>query len=161
MIKAALLSKKCKKLSRLPKKDHVSYFGSSSIGILFNSNEYNHTLIEELKDSFSGDGKEIAYLAYSEKESDEKLSFCKKDISVSGKLNKDQLTFFTNQSFDFLVSLDTSGDINYKYVLALSKAICKVGINAEAHRDLLTLSFEKQSDQSQNIRDIIKYLKKI
>lgn len=161
MIKTALLNRKCRKLSKLPQNENPSYRSASSIGILYNSQEFEKGLIDELTDSFSGDGKETSFLAYTAKESEDRFSFCKKDVSISGELKKEPIGFFTDRAFDFLISLDTSGDINFKYVLALSKATCKVGIDSEPLQDLLVLSIKKSQDKSQNIQDIIKYLKKI
>ena len=139
----------------------MSYRKASNIGILYNSQEFERALIDELADSIKGDGKELATLAFTEKESPEKFSFCKKDVSVSGNLMKKPMDFFTNQTFDFLISLDTSGDINYKYVLALSKATCKVGINTEAYKDFLLMSIKPSSTDQEGMRDIVKYLKMI
>lgn len=161
MIKTALLNRKCKKLLKLQQNENQSYRRASSIGILYNSQEFERDLIEELTDSFSGDGKETSTMAYSVKESEDRFSYCKKDVSISGELKKEPVGYFTNRVFDFLISLDTSGDINFKYVLALSKATCKVGIDSDSLKDLLVLTFKKSDDKSQNIQDIIKYLKKI
>ncbi len=161
MIKTALLNRKCRKLSKLQKSENLPYRSAHSIGILYNSEEFEKGLIDELTDSFSGDGKETASMAYTAKETDDRFSFCKKDVSISGELKKEPVGFFANRAFDFLISLDTSGDINFKYVLALSKATCKVGINSDPLEDLLVLSFKKSEDKSQNIQDIIKYLKMI
>jgi hypothetical protein len=161
MIKKALLSRKCRKLSMVQQADHPTYLNATSIGILYNSDEFEKELIEELSDSFSGDGKETASLAYASKESEDKFSFCKKDISISGELKKESVGFFTNRVFDFLVSLNTSEDINFKYVLALSKASCKIGISSDPLDELLVLSIKQTEDKAQNISDIIKYLKKI
>ncbi len=161
MIKSALLSRKCKKLIKAQKKEHVTYRSASNFGILYNSQEFNRELVEELADSLKGDGKELAMLAFTEKESEEQFSFCKKDISASGNLNKDRIGMFTRQPFDFLISLDTSGDINYKYVLALSKANCKIGINSEAYDDLLMLAVKPSDNSSTSTQDVLRYLKMI
>ena len=159
MIKKALLNRKGKKLSRRRTNENLSYGKAGSIGILYNSEEFEKKLINELLDSFSVDGKETSTMAYSELESYDKYSFCNKDVSVTGELKKKPVGLFTNRMFDFLISLDSSGDINFRYVLALSKATCKVGINSEALNDLLMLSIKKSSDKSQDIREIIRYLK--
>ena len=156
-----MLNRKCKKLSKLPKSENQSYRSASTIGILYNSEEFEKGLIDELTDSLTGDGKETASMAFTLKESDDRFSFCKKDVSISGELKKEPVGFFTNRAFDFLISLDTSGDINFKYVLALSKATCKIGINSDPLKDLLVLSIKKSEDKSQNVQDIIKYLKMI
>jgi len=159
MIKSALLNRKCKRLSKLERNENLSYRNSNSIGILYNSQEFEKELIDELSDSFTGDGKEITSMAFTANESEDRFSFCKKDVSISGELKKAPIGFFTNRIFDFLISLDTSGDINFKYVLALSKATCKIGINSDPLNDFLVFSIKRSEDKSQNIQDIIKYLK--
>ena len=161
MIKSTLLNRKCKKLAKAQRKEHTTYRNASNFGILFNAEEFEQELIEDLADSLKGDGKELALLSFVEKESENRFSFCKKDISTTGNLGKESIGFFTNQPFDFLISLDTSGDINFKYVLALSKAACKIGINTEAYKELLVLSIKPSESREQSTKDITKYLKMI
>ena len=126
MIKNALLNRKARKASskRLAK-EHATYEEAESIGILYNSMEYPAADIQELRDDIKQDGKDVALLYFTDRESEDQFSFCKKDITVSGNLSKESMGFFTNRMFDFLISLDTSEDVNYKYVLSISKAICK------------------------------------
>lgn len=161
MIKNALLNRKCRKLAKRQSSNHPTYRDASNIGVFYNSDEFKSELIEELVDSLAGDGKEVAKLAFALKENSEPQSFWKKDISVSGNLNKEAIGFFTRQAFDFLISLDTSGDINCKYVVALSKATCKVGVNSDAYGDLLLMTIKASGNQSQDVKELLKYLKMI
>lgn len=161
MIKNALLSRKCRKLVKNQSTNHPTYRDATNIGIFYNSMEFSRELVEELEDGITGDGKEVTKLSFSEKENSDPFSFCKKDISVSGNLKKDSIGSFTRQAFDFLISLDTSGDINFKYVVALSKATCKVGVNSDAYGDVLLMTIKDSGNQSQDVKELLKYLKMI
>ena len=161
MIKNVLLKQRCKLLAKKKRKEHLSYENASTIGILYNASEYKRELIEELAESFKQDGKSLAMMAFTEKESEEPLTFTRKDISVSGSLTKEPVHLFIKQAFDFLIALDDSGDINFKYILALSKATCKVGMNSEAYGDHLVMSIKPSTGHSNGLEDIKKYLKMI
>ena len=123
----------------------------------------NHNLyvVDKLDELINGDGKCVAKIGFAEKPSEDNLIFSKKDISGTGTIKKDNLSFFINQSFDFLLSLDTSGNINYKYVLALSKSISKVGFETEQYYDLLQLSLKMDDSHPKAITNMVRYLKMI
>ncbi|MEQ9404104.1 MAG: hypothetical protein RIM99_10985 [Cyclobacteriaceae bacterium] len=161
MIKNALLNRKCRALSKNQNNEHSTYRNASSIGILYNAAEFQNYLISDLINSLEADGKTVARLAFTEKDSEDRFSFCKKNVSMTGNLTKDSISFFAQQRFDFLIALDLSGDMNFKYVLALSKASCKVGIDSESINDFLLMSIKASENQSQNIKELIRYLKMI
>lgn len=159
MIKSIFLKHKSKKGQT--NEDHGTYTNAHSIGILYNANEFTEVFINELTDQFKGEGKDVSKLGFVDKRTDLKLFFSKKDISGTGKIKKDIVSFFINNKFDFLISLDTIGDINYCYVLAQSKAICKIGLEAKAHSQLLQLSLKPENDLERSAMNVIKYLKMI
>lgn len=162
MIKNTLLNQRCKRLAKRQPQEHSSYVNSTSIGILYNKDEYDTDLIQNvLGDNLKKDGKEISMLAFEQKENDVPYSFSKKNISISGDLDKDSVNYFLKQPFDFLITLDTSGDIHFKYVLALSKAVCKIGIYAKAHSELLLMTLKPSKNPEESMEDLIKYLKMI
>lgn len=161
MIKNAVLNRKCRKLAKIQSSDHSTYLEASNIGIFYNSSEFKSELIDSLADSLAGDGKGVAKLSFVEKENGAPFSFCKKDISISGSLNKESIERFTKQQFDFLISLDTSGDINCKYIVALSKATCKVGMSSDAYKHLLVMTIKRSGNQAQDVQDLLKYLRMI
>lgn len=162
MIKNALLNRKAKKAtSKRKESNHSTYEGAESIGILYNSLEYSAADIQALRDDIKQDGKDVALLYFTERETEDQFSFCKKDVSVSGNLSKESVGFFTNRMFDFLISLDTSEDVNYKYVLSISKAICKVGLESEGYTEQLQLAFKPSGNPSEDIRGLLKYLRMI
>ncbi len=142
-------------------KDHCTYKEASNIGILYNGDEFSLDTITKLEELLKGDGKSVARIGFIEKPSEDPLVFSKKDISGTGTIKKDNLTFFINQSFDFLISMDTSENINFKYVLALSKATCKIGFETEQYYDLLQLSLKMDESQPKAVANMVRYLKMI
>ncbi len=159
MIKNLFLKHKGK--PTIADKEHCTYAEASNIGILYNSNEFNSDTIGKLEELLKNDGKDVAKIGFADKPSENVLIFNKKDISGTGSIKKDNLNFFINQSFDFLISLDTSENLNYKYVLALSKAICKIGIETKQYNDLLQLSLKMDESKSKSVANIVRYLKMI
>ncbi|MEM9338984.1 MAG: hypothetical protein AAGA66_09670 [Bacteroidota bacterium] len=162
MIKNTLLNQKCKRVAKRRTQEHSSYVSATHIGILYNKDEFETNLVRSvLEENLKDDGKNISMLAFQQKETDVPYSFSKKNITISGDLDKDSANYFIKQSFDFLITLDTSGDIHFKYVLAMSKAVCKIGIYSKAYSDLLLMTLKPSKNPTESIEDLIKYLKMI
>lgn len=159
MIKNIFLNHKGKPTNAT--KEHCTYADARNIGILYNADEFSPEVIQKLEELLKSDGKDVAKIGYADKPSEDKLVFHKKHISGTGTIKNDTLTFFINQTFDFLVSLDTSENINYKYVLALSKATCKIGFETEQYYDLLQLSLKMDETTAKAIANMVRYLKMI
>ncbi|MEP0985269.1 hypothetical protein [Ekhidna sp.] len=159
MIKNLFLNYKGK--PTIATKENCTYAEASSIGILYNVDEFNPESIGKLEELLTSDGKEVEKIGFVEKPTDEKFIFHKKDISGTGTIRKANLSKFINRSFDFLISLDTSENINFKYVLALSKATCKVGFETDQYYDLLQLSLKMDESKPKAIANIVRYLKMI
>lgn len=163
MIKSIFLNQKSK--ARKNQQAHCTYQESSSIGILYNAEEFSDAIIDELIDGFEADLKTVGKLGYIDKapdpESVQNFIFTRKDISGTGGIKKDSISFFTNQSFDFLVSLNTSQNINYKFILATSKAVCKVGLETDWYQELLLMSIKPEDQKVASVKSLVKYLKMI
>ena len=142
-------------------KEHCTYAEAKNIGILYNAIEFDPAIIDNLEEQLKGDFKEVAKAGFTDKPSEDQLLFDKKDISGTGTIKKDRLSFFINQSYDFLISLDTSENVNFKYILALSKANCKIGFETESYYDLLQMSLKIEDDKNQSVENLIRYLKMI
>ncbi|MEM0940326.1 MAG: hypothetical protein AAF600_13965 [Bacteroidota bacterium] len=145
--------------------NHSTYEKAQSIGVLYNADEFQDSLISNLIEVLKKDGKIVMKLGFVVKPNDPKTSknfiFTGKDISSIGSIKKNNISSFANQSFDFLISLNTFGNINYKYVLAICKAICKVGLEAKAYQDLLLMSLRLSAKKENPAINLIKYLRKI
>ncbi len=161
MLRDFLLNRKCKALSKRRISGHSTYSASRNIGILFNATEFDVGLIKGIWREMQKEGKKVSLLALSQQESNDNLRFCKKDISGTGAIRKGAIDTFSSQPFDFLISLDTSSDINFKYVLALSKASCKVGLSTRAYRNLLEMSVKPEQYPAMSVKTLMKYLKMI
>ncbi|MEO1253494.1 MAG: hypothetical protein AAFY41_01230 [Bacteroidota bacterium] len=142
-------------------KEHCQYKDAKSIGILYDAAEFNSLTIHELENNLKSDGKDVAKVGFQDKPSEDPLIFDKKAISGTGSIKDNHLTFFINQPFDFLITLDISENVNLKYVLAISKATCKVGFETEQYVDLLQMSLKMESDKKQAVQSLLKYLKMI
>lgn len=142
-------------------KEHPTYTESTTFGILYNADEFDGNALSDLKQSLEQDSKVVSLMGFTENPNEDVNLFCKKDISATGAIKKEHLNFFSQQTFDFLISLDTSENLNYKYILAICKATCKVGIEAEQYFDLLQLALRKESDNNTALRNLVKYLKMI
>jgi hypothetical protein len=140
---------------------HCTYVDSKSIGILYNRDEYSKEIIEDLSDNLKGDDKEVSLLGFESKPQENSPYFSKKDISNTGVFKKESVQFFVNQSFDFLISLDSSENMNYRFVLALCKSRCKVGIESEEYYELLDMALKKSNTPLESMKSVVKYLKMI
>lgn len=159
MIKRTLLKWKCKNLARTQPSEHVGYTHATRIGILYNAIEFSHRLISEFIKIMGRHGKDVTGLAFTDVESQKLSTFNRKDISIFGKLKKETMQDFVYQNFDFLIALDRSGDPHFKYMLALSKAHCKVGIDHHAYRNLLMMFVKPSNSPREELANVIKYLK--
>ncbi len=162
MIKNILLNHRAKAPKNTP--NHTTYKDAKTIGILYNLDQFDISLISNLNTLLSQDKKMVTQLGYQNKTEvgkEDELVFSRKDISTIGIIKKERISFFISQAFKFLISLDTSQDINYKFVLAKSKAICKIGLETEAYKELLVMSVKPEASQTDSVSSLVKYLKMI
>ena len=160
MIKSILLNQRSKLFGH--RQSHGTYKEAASIGILYNADEFGKDIISDLMTIFKGDQKTTSQLGYSDKAQEEdRFIFTKKDISSTGMIKKDSISFFIKQKFDFLLSLDHSENINFKYILATCKANCKVGLETDSYKDLLLMSIKPEAEETKSAQNLVKYLKMI
>lgn len=144
-----------------PSTEHCTYQDAGNIGILYNSDEYQSEIIEELTSNLQSDGKEVSILGFELKTDENSHCFSKKDISNTGIFKSERLQSFTNKSFDFLISLDSSENMNYRFVLALCKSSCKIGIESQEYYELLHMALKRSSNPRDSVMSVVKYLKMI
>lgn len=164
MIKSIFINSRIKK--NLHPREHDTYLNAERIGILYNADEFNQTMIEEAKHALEQDRKFVSKLGFTNiipKEPNKlpESEFTRKDISVTGSIKKENVAKFIEKPFDFLLTLDTSANINLKHILASSKAICKIGFEAEEYQNLLLMSLKLSDNKPKAVKDLISYLKKI
>lgn len=141
--------------------EHCTYSDAKTIGILYNSDVYSQEIVNNLIDNLQGDGKEVTALGFELKPDETSSYFSKKDISNTGAFKKDSVQFFVNQSFDFLISLDSSENMNFRFVLALCKSKCKMGIESQEYYELLHMALKRSNTPYESVKSVIKYLKMI
>jgi len=115
------------------------YSRAQKIGILLTYNgEEDKILVDTLMDNIERDGKEITLLIYVPKVEKGKAfnypNFTVKDLEYSGNFENKKLEDFVNTPFDYLLNLDIEGNDAIEYVLASSKAKCRVG-NYKEHKE--------------------------
>ncbi|MDE0471618.1 MAG: hypothetical protein OXH57_06725 [Ekhidna sp.] len=163
MIKSIFLNHRVKSNRRAT--EHCTYKEAQTIGILYNADEFNRRILSKLITTFNEDGKTVAKLGYTDKlgmtENRADFIFTKKDISNTGVIKNDHISFFIRQTFDFLISLDSSQNINYKYILAGSSASCKVGLQTKSYKDLLLMSIKQDKQRVEAALSLVRYLKMI
>ena len=163
MIKSIFINNRIRKSQRT--NEHDSYEKSERIGILYNADEFEEATIDQVQEALEQDRKFVSRLGFSttipKEHSEEEAVFTRKDISATGVVKKEIVSKFIEKPFYFLISLDTSEDINYKYVLASSKALCKVGFQTEGYHALLMMYMKLSKNKSESVKDLISYLKKI
>ena len=147
-------------------RDHDTYENAERIGILYNVDEFGETVIQEAQQTLEQDRKFVSKLGFTNNIPKDpadlsEQEFTRKDISATGNFKKDSIAKFVSKPFDFLLALDTSANINFKHVLASSKAACKIGFQTEDHHNLLVMTLRMSDDKTAAVKDLISYLKKI
>lgn len=123
----------------------TAYAVSKSIGIIINVAEDMSTksiaaFIKLLQD----EGKKVEVLCYLNNKDVPNFPFgfnhySSKDFNWYAKLTSPSVKKFINSNFDFLFSLDLSQTLAVEYVLASSKAECRVGPFIQNKKDLYEL----------------------
>ncbi|MFK7952483.1 MAG: hypothetical protein AB8B73_06525 [Ekhidna sp.] len=159
MIKKLFLRYKSKSAHR--SSEHLSYSEATQIGILYNADEFAKEIIDEMIDSLKTDEKNVEILGFELEPKENSFLFSKKDISNTGEFKNEKVSSFVNKPFDFLVSLDSSENMNYRFVLALCKSSCKIGIESNEYYELLHMALKKNGSPVESMRSVMKYLKMI
>ena len=111
---------------------NVSYKKAQQIGIIFSvEDKLKHENVKELIKKFEQDGKQVTVIEFLPDNKDNYEFrfnfFTEKDLSFWGKITSTDALKFANMPFDFLYYLDVTPNPMILYLLALSKAKCRVG----------------------------------
>ncbi|WP_258105058.1 DUF6913 domain-containing protein [Marinoscillum sp. MHG1-6] len=145
--------------------NHTSFAKAKKIGLLFT--ELPQTDIENIQKIISdlnAEGKEISTLAFcksKEKSSQEFPLFDTKDISAFGQIQSEELTSFIDDDFDFLICLDNKKNYLVQYVMAHTKAKCRVGFYKADHFHQFEMIIQGNDEGKAGSEDILRYLKMI
>ncbi|MCK6618644.1 MAG: hypothetical protein L6Q51_13475 [Cyclobacteriaceae bacterium] len=134
----------------------IAYKKAQAVGIIFTvADRQKHDQVKEFIHKLEQDGKKVHVMSFlpEKRENHEFLFdfFTAKDVSFWGKINSQQAITFCETTFDYLYYLDTDPNPYIMYLLARSRAKCRVGrfwINGEPY-------FELMIDSPANTRNLI------
>jgi hypothetical protein len=148
----------------------INYNQSKQIGILFAMKEkMDLTWIKEIKDYFEKEGKEVSFIAFKKKKYKENplptyvISYTLKDLSITGKINSQEIKNFIHTSFDYLMCVDKIISPEIAYIIQKSQAKCRAGVFNEELSflfEFMLIQEEKHTIQEKLI-ELVNQLKKI
>lgn len=160
MLKKALLKKLSKKLS--PSRGPISFDRANTVGIIGIYEERN--ALDQLQKEFEQLGKKprvISLITQPEKNKEYPAhTFTKKDVTIMGSIQSDELLYFTKQKYDFLLCLDHTGNPIIKYLLSKTEAQHRIGFHHSEFEDMLDMMILLGEDDSPS-EEILKYVKMI
>ncbi len=144
----------------------MPYKKAQQIGILFSvEDKQKHLEIKEFIHQLEQDGKKVHVLEYLplQKENYEFMFdfFSIKDINFWGKINSDSVERFCETPFDYLFYIDREPNLMALYLLASSKARCRVGRYKEGGNPFFELMIEQDGTNKGLIETMYKYTKQL
>jgi hypothetical protein len=132
------------------------YKQASTVGILFSvEDKKKHDDIKELIHKLEHDGKKVQVLEYlpNKKDNYEFMFdfFTLKDISFWGKIESEKTLRFSDTAFDYLFCVDLEPNPMLLYLMARSKAKCRVGRFHEGEEPF----FEFMIDSNDHMKGLI------
>lgn len=149
MLKELIVKYKTKKAIKAPnKKETVSFSSAKSIGLLFDSDE-NYKKTKPFIEVLTKEGKTVTVLIRSKgKEPPTENHYLHKNFNWIGRNTSDKIEKFINNSFDYLFMLNDECHYLNEYILATSKAKCRVGLNNEKYQHFFELMFDNSKKES-------------
>ncbi|UZR93456.1 DUF6913 domain-containing protein [Chondrinema litorale] len=142
------------------KRNSIDYKDAKSIGIYFNASEEEHSskinnFVKELK----SEGKSVEAITYLNSSQDNPYNFQyhvlkDEDITMFGKINAEKINKFIDKEFDYLYCICTDLQTPVKYLMAASKARCRVGTYAEENSGFFELMVGNKNNN--NLTELIK-----
>jgi len=130
---------------------NVPYRDAHQVGIIFTvEDKSKHDTVKELIKKLEADGKQVQVIEYlpEDKQNYEFRFnfFTQKDLSFFGKINAHEAKKFADTIFDFVFYLDSTPNPLIMYLLASSKAKCRVGPSWEDGHPYFELMIESKPD---------------
>ncbi len=157
------------RLNKLLKKERnnnqVGYGQAASFGILYSAEDLKkHESIKKLIKYLKKDGKKVEVLSYLPEDVQNfefRFNFfTEKDVNWRGKFKNQDILRFTEQPFDYLFYVDFESLPVMRYILALSKAKCRVGHFEEENRPVCELMVAPElTTHNSLIEEMYKYTK--
>ncbi len=144
----------------------LPYKKALHVGILFSvEDKQKHTDIKEFIHQLEQDGKKVQVLEYLplKKENYEFMFdfFTEKDLDFWGKINSTSALKFSEAPFDYLFYIDREPNPLALYLLASSKAHCRVGRFTESESPFFEMMIEQNGTNKGLIETMYKYAKQL
>jgi len=148
------------------RRSSVPYAEAKSVGILFTvENTENHHIVKEFIRQLTADGKQTQVLEFlpRKKNNPEFLFdfFTADDVSVWGNLRSAKAITFADRPFDYLFCLDPQPNPFVLYLLARSKALCRVGKYLPLSEAYFELMIEHNGTWKGLLENMLKYTQKL
>lgn len=143
-------------------RSNVPYKKAQQIGIIFSvEDKGKHENVKDLIKKFEQDGKQVTVIEFLPNNKDNYEFrfdfFTEKDLSLWGKITSNDALKFANTPFDFLFYLDATPNPMILYLLALSKAKCRVGRSWDEGHSYFEFMIESAADVKVLIETMYKY----
>ena len=144
----------------------IPYKQALTVGVLFTvEDKKKHDDIKEFIHKLEQDGKKVQVLEYLpvKKDNYEFMFdfFTINDISFWGKIESEKTLKFSDTPFDYLFCLDTERNPMVLYLLARSKAKCRVGRFQDQEKSFFELMIDSTGGTKNLIDSIYKYTAKV
>lgn len=144
----------------------IPYKQALTVGVLFTvEDKKKHDDIKEFIHKLEHDGKKVQVLEYLpvKKDNYEFLFdfFTINDISFWGKIESEKTLKFSDTPFDYLFCMDTERNPMVLYLLARSKAKCRVGRFQDQEKSFFELMIDSTGGTKNLIDSIYKYTAKV
>ena len=148
MIKESVLKYKTNKfLKSNAEKYSVSFNKAKTIGLLFDNDE-NYKLSKPFIELLSKEGKSVNLLILSHKKEVPTINhYVEKDFNWIGNVTSNKVEQFINKPYDYLFMLNEEIHYLNKYILAASKAKCRVGLHNEENEEFFELMFDNSKKE--------------
>ncbi len=150
--------KQALKAQKAIKRPTPNYDEASTIGILLKTEQDAMGLaVQHFIQQLTKDGKKVTVLAYLPKpENTVTFNFqhyviTEKDIDTWGNLNSEITETFIGQPFDYLYCISKDDEIIFQYILAKSKAKCRVGAYKKENATFYELMIDLPPEQDIDI----------
>ena len=144
-IKDKFLGYRARKTQDLSTRQTTDYQRAQRIGVLFQvAEDDSQEDIDRFIKALKQDGKQVEAMTFFHKEQDVQEGyaypyFTEKDISVLGAFKSEALEVFMNQSFDYLFCISRETSEAFTFIMAKSKAKCRVGKYTEGKENIFEL----------------------
>ena len=144
----------------------LPYRQAQNIGIMFSvEDKQKHMDVKEFIQHLEQDGKKVQVLEYlplKMENFDFKFDFFTiNDLSFWGKIHSETATKFSETPFDYLFYIDREPNPMALYLLATSKARCRIGRFSESENHFFEMMIEQNGTTKGLIDTMYKYTKQL